>query len=179
MPPARASKRSLVAVSTGLLERMSRPEVEAVLGHEVAHIKNGDMVTMALLQGVVNAFVMFIARIIAWVVTSSIKSERGGRFLYMIVVFACEIVLGSSVDDHCLVLPSPRVPRRRAGSAELVGSQNMAAALRRLLTTQQAIDTGTPAMAAYKISDKKAWLGLLSTHPPLEERIAALEMRVG
>jgi heat shock protein HtpX len=174
-----SQKRSLVAVSTGLLERMSRPEVEAVLGHEVAHIKNGDMVTMALLQGVVNAFVMFIARIIAWVVTSSIKSERGGRFLYMIVVFACEIVLGILGSMVTAWFSRRREFRADAGSAELVGSQNMAAALRRLLTTQQAIDTGTPAMAAYKISDKKAWLGLLSTHPPLEERIAALEMRVG
>jgi heat shock protein HtpX len=170
-----SKKRSLVAVSTGLLERMPRNEVEAVLAHEVAHIKNGDMVTMALIQGVVNAFVMFFARIVGWVVSSAVKSEKGGHLLYMLVVFAAEIVFGILGSMVTAWFSRQREFRADAGAAELSGGRNMVAALRRLMGTQELVDTSQASLAAFKISGKSRWLAAFSTHPPLAERIAALE----
>lgn len=173
-----SKKRALVAVSSGLLERMSRGEAEAVLAHEVAHIKNGDMVTMALIQGVVNAFVMFFARIVASVVASFLRGDREGGmnyFVYMIVVFVAEIIFGILGSMITAWFSRRREFTADAGAAELAGSGNMIAALRRLMSTEKLIDTHQPAMAAFKISDKPAWFMLFSTHPPLEQRIAALE----
>lgn len=170
-----SQKRSLVAVSTGLLERMPRNEVEAVLAHEVAHIKNGDMVTMALIQGVVNAFVMFFARIVGWVVSSAVKSERGGHLIFMLVTFAAEIVFGILGSTVTAWFSRRREFSADAGAAELTGGQNMIAALRRLMTTHELVDTSQASLAAFKISGKSRWLAAFSTHPPIPERIAALE----
>lgn len=172
-----SKKRSLVAVSTGMFERMPRPEIEAVLAHEVSHIKNGDMVTMALIQGVVNAFVMFFARIVAWVVVSAIKSEKGGHLIYMLVVFACEIVFGILGSTITAWFSRRREFRADAGAADLAGTGGMVAALRRLMATEQLVDGSQKALAAFKISGRSRWLAAFSTHPPLAERIAALESR--
>jgi heat shock protein HtpX len=167
-----SKSRSLVAVSSGLLRSMRREEVEGVLAHEVAHIANGDMVTMTLLQGVVNAFVMFLARIIAFALTS-----RGGRDdnrapSYMLV-WVLEIVLG--VIGMIVVAWFSRQREFRAdhGGATLAGKADMLAALRRLGANRGLIDPRHEALATMKISGK--WSGLFSTHPPLEQRIAVLE----
>jgi heat shock protein HtpX len=170
-----SKKRSLVAVSTGLLERMERPEIEAVLGHEIGHIANGDMVTMTLLQGVINAFVLFFARIAAFAVRMAVPEKIAwvAGFLTHIVLTIVLGVLGSLVTAW---FSRKREFRADAAGANLAGRGSMIAALRRLATTTELIDTSKPALAAFKISDKKAWLSAFSTHPPLEERIAALEM---
>ena len=180
--------RSLVAVSTGLLRSMDQRSVEGVLGHEITHITNGDMVTMTLLQGVVNAFVMALARIIAFAIDSALKGDRRdgglGRFGYMITVLALEIVLfipGSFVIGW---FSRQREFRADAGGARLAGRENMITALRTLQRLQGVNDAVTtqagqqqPAVAALKISGSRTgWLSALrSTHPPLEERIARLE----
>jgi heat shock protein HtpX len=169
-----SKSRSLVAVSSGLLRSMRREEVEGVLAHEVAHIANGDMVTMTLLQGVVNAFVMFLARIIAFALTS-----RGGRdddrgvAPSFLLVFVLEMVLG--VIGMVVVAWFSRQREFRAdyGGATLAGKADMLAALRRLGANRELIDPRHEALATMKISGK--WTGLFSTHPPLEARIAALE----
>jgi heat shock protein HtpX len=169
-----SKKRSLVAVSTGLLETMERREVEAVLGHEMGHIANGDMVTMTLLQGVINAFVLFFARIAAFAVRLAVH-EKIAWVAGFITRIALEIVLGVLGS-----LVTAWFSRRRefyadAAGANLAGRDSMIAALRRLATTTDRIDTSNAALAAFKISDKKSWLAAFSTHPPLQERIAALE----
>jgi heat shock protein HtpX len=170
-----SKKRSLVAVSTGLLETMERREVEAVLGHEVGHIANGDMVTMTLLQGVINAFVLFFARIAAFAVRMAVPEKLAwiAGFATYIVLQIVLGILGSLVTAW---FSRQREFRADAAGADLAGRESMVAALRRLATTTNRIDTSNAALAAFKISDKKAWLAAFSTHPPLEERIAALEM---
>lgn len=169
-----SKKRSLVAVSTGLLQSMERREIEAVLGHEVGHIANGDMVTMTLLQGVINAFVLFFARIIAFGVRMVVH-EKIAWIAGFVVTIALDIILGILGS-----LVTSWFSRRRefvadAAGARLAGRESMIAALRRLATTTDRIDTSNAALATFKISDKKAWLSAFSTHPPLAERIAALE----
>lgn len=168
--------RSLVAVSSGLLHNMSRPEIEGVLAHEIAHIANGDMVTMTLLQGVINAFVMFLARVISFAISQSSSNEQGRRGSSFLVTFLLEIVL--SVFGMMVVAAFSRWREFRAdrGGATYAGKQKMIAALERLKAGTQSIDTSQPAMAAFKISGKTGgFMALFSTHPPLEERINRLK----
>jgi heat shock protein HtpX len=173
-------KRALVAVSSGLLRRMDWAEIEGVLGHEMTHITNGDMVTMTLLQGVVNAFVMFFARVLAFAVTrmgrKSDSSEAPSPFLYSALVFLFEIcfmILGAIV-----VAWFSRFREFRAdeGGARLAGRERMIQALEKLkeVVTIEDPRVQQPAFQALKISSKSGMLRLFATHPPLEERIARL-----
>jgi heat shock protein HtpX len=163
--------RSLVAVSTGLLRSMRPNEVEGVLAHEVAHIANGDMVTMTLLQGVVNAFVIFFARVIAGFLS---RDNERPNFL---VVIALQMVLG--ILGMLVVAWFSRYREFRAdhGGATLAGRENMVGALKRLITNREMVDTSQPALATMKINGARSFAALWSTHPPLERRIAALESR--
>lgn len=180
--------RSLVAVSTGLLRRMRRNELEGVLGHEVAHIANGDMVTMTLVQGVVNAFVMFLARVLAWVITrffSRSEDEEGGGIsflMYHIVTFVLEIaftILGTMV---VAFFSRFREFRADKGGAELAGRGNMIAALEALQRTFPIVDPENGQQGAFqtmKISGHPTGImRLFSTHPPLEVRIQRLQQMV-
>ncbi|HEV2851170.1 MAG TPA: protease HtpX [Thermoanaerobaculia bacterium] len=169
-----SKKRSLVAVSTGLLQSMEHREVEAVLGHEIGHIANGDMVTMTLLQGVINAFVLFFARLAAFAVRMMVH-EKIAWVAGFVVRIALEIILGILGSLVTAWFSRQREFRADAEGARLAGRDSMVAVLRRLATTTDRIDTSKPALAAFKISDRKAWLTAFSTHPPLAERIAALE----
>ena len=172
-----SKKRSLVAVSTGILRAMRRNELEAVLGHEMSHIANGDMVTMTLLQGVMNAFVMFAARVIASIVAGQSKSERGSDGIYFIVRLVAEIVLGIAGSLVTAWFSRYREFRADAGGGALAGNENMVAALQRLAEGPQGVDPRAPALASFKISGAPGFMALFSTHPPLEVRIAALRQR--
>ncbi|HWJ94244.1 MAG TPA: protease HtpX [Telluria sp.] len=169
---------ALVAVSTGLLQGMTREEVEAVLGHEVAHIANGDMVTLTLIQGVVNTFVVFLARVVGFFVDKVLlrgNEDRGPGIGYMVTVFVCEIVFGLVASIIVAWFSRQREFRADAGSARLLGSTvPMQNALARLGGLQPgALPQG---MAASGISSGGGgWGALFSTHPPMEERIAALQ----
>ena len=168
-----SKSRSLVAVSSGLLRAMKQEEVEGVLAHEVAHISNGDMVTMTLLQGVMNAFVMFLARLIAFAMRSSdSRDSRGGSWM---AVIALEIVLGMLGSLVTAWFSRQREFRADHGGATLAGRERMLAALRRLASNRELVETQHPALATLKISGKPGWMVFFSTHPPLEARIAALE----
>jgi heat shock protein HtpX len=173
-----SKKRSLVAVSTGILRSMKRNELEAVLAHEVSHIGNGDMVTMTLLQGVVNAFVMFIARIVASVVASNSRDERGSSMLYFVVRMVAEIVLGFAGMLVTSWFSRHREFRADEGGASLAGTGNMVAALERLGAVPQTLDPRAPALASFKIAGgARGLMALFSTHPPLQDRIQALRNR--
>ena len=172
-----SKSRSLVAVSSGLLRGMRAEEVEGVLAHEVTHIANGDMVTMTLLQGVINAFVMFFARVIAYAVT-----QRGGRdernnsyMLSFMVRIVLEIVRGIIGSMITAWFSRQREFRADYGGASLAGKGNMLAALRRLAANRELVDPNQPALATFKINGTRGWMMFFSTHPPLEQRIAALE----
>jgi heat shock protein HtpX len=169
-----SKSRSLVAVSTGLMRSMRPDEVEGVLAHEVAHIANGDMVTMTLLQGVMNAFVMFFARVIAYALTRSSDSRNNNGSYYLIVI-VLQLVLG--ILGSLVVNWFSRYREFRAdhGGATLAGRERMIGALRRLATNHELVDTQHQALATMKINGGRSWATLFSTHPPLEERIAALE----
>ena len=173
-------KSSLVAVSTGLLQTMSHDEVEAVLAHEVAHIANGDMVTLTLIQGVVNTFVIFLARIVGYFVDSMLRKNdeesSGPGIGYMITVVVCEIVFGILASIIVATFSRHREYRADAGAAKLMGSPTpMVAALRRLGGLDAA---GLPQnMQAMGIAGGKSWLSLFSSHPPIEQRIAALQAK--
>lgn len=166
---------ALVAVSTGLLRQMKRNEVEAVLGHEVSHVANGDMVTLTLIQGVVNTFVIFLSRIIGRFVDQVIfKSERGNGPGFFITVIVAQLVLGVLASIIVAWFSRQREFRADAGGARLAGRQNMVAALEGLQRVHEpaALPDG---MQALGISGAKARFGrLFMTHPPLPERIAAL-----
>ncbi|WP_244786317.1 protease HtpX [Cupriavidus pauculus] len=173
-----SKKSSLVAVSTGLLQSMSHDEVEAVLAHEVAHIANGDMVTLTLIQGVVNTFVIFMARVVGYFVDSWLRrndeESSGPGIGYMITVVVCEIVFGILASIIVAAFSRHREYRADAGAAGLMGTPTpMVAALRRL----GGLDAdGLPQnMQAMGISGGKSWLALFSSHPPIESRIAALQ----
>ncbi|MFZ9519482.1 MAG: protease HtpX [Silvanigrellaceae bacterium] len=173
--------RSLVAVSTGLLNSMSRNEVEGVLAHEVAHVANGDMVTMTLIQGVVNAFVMFFARIIGFVVSQSVE-EKNRPMVNMIVVLVCDIALGILGSMAVAWFSRWREYRADAGGAQLAGRGNMVAALERLQRgyAYMEADNAPQSVAALRMSNKRSgFFAALSTHPPLEERIARLRSAPG
>ncbi|OFW13616.1 MAG: zinc metalloprotease HtpX [Acidobacteria bacterium RIFCSPLOWO2_12_FULL_67_14] len=168
-----SKRRSLVAVSSGLLRSMRRDEVEGVLAHEVAHIGNGDMVTMTLLQGVINAFVIFFARLIAFAMRSSdSRSSYGSSYLVIIVL---EIVLGIFGSLITAWFSRHREFRADRGGAALAGRERMLGALRRLAANRELVETQHQALATLKINGTRGWMVFFSTHPPLEARIAALE----
>jgi len=176
-----ASKNSsLVAVSTGLLQSMTREEVEAVLAHEVAHIANGDMVTLTLIQGVVNTFVVFLSRIIAYAVDSFLKKgdeeSSGPGMAYMVTSIVCEIAFGVLASIIVAWFSRQREFKADAGAAHLMRSPlPMQNALRRLGSLHT--EPLPQAMAASGIAGGQGWMALFSSHPPLEERIAALSGR--
>ncbi|HYU80561.1 MAG TPA: protease HtpX [Vicinamibacterales bacterium] len=169
-----SKRKSLVAVSSGLLRRMRQEEIEGVLAHEVTHIQNGDMVTMTLLQGVVNAFVMFLARIVAFAVRQG-SDSRNSYVLSFVVMIVLQIVLGMLGMLVVAWFSRAREFRADAGGAALAGRGNMIAALRRLQDAKQLVDRSEPALATLKINGARSWASLASTHPPLEARIRALE----
>lgn len=173
--------RALVAVSSGLVRRMRKEAVEGVLGHEVSHIANGDMVTMTLLQGVVNAFVMFFARVLASVVMRSMargrENQQGSPIVYYLLVTVFEIIfmlLGSIVIAWYSRF---REFRADAGGARLAGRDKMIFALQSLQQCLEVKDPAhqQPAFQAFKISSSGTLLHLFATHPPLELRIARLQ----
>jgi len=168
---------SLVAVSTGLLESMTRDEVEAVLGHELSHVANGDMVTLTLIQGVVNTFVVFLSRVVGYVVDRAVfRTERGLGMGYYVTVIACEILFGVVASIIVAWFSRQREFRADAGSASLLGSPRaMVAALRRLGGLEQG--ALPQAFQAHGIAEGNPFLGLFASHPPIEARIAALESR--
>jgi len=168
---------ALVAVSTGLLERMNKAEVEAVVGHEVSHVANGDMVTLTLIQGVINTFVIFIARVVGHIVDRVVfKSERDYGPGYFITVIVTEIFLAILASAIVMWFSRQREFRADAGSAKLVGRGKMIAALRRLQAEYEPEDMPGQ-LAAFGINGGKGsgLRRLFMSHPPLEERIAALE----
>ncbi len=175
-----ASKNSsLVAVSTGLLQSMSREEAEAVLAHEVAHIANGDMVTLTLIQGVVNTFVVFLSRVVGYVVDSFLRrndeESSGPGIGYMVTSMICEVVFGILASVIVAWFSRQREFRADAGAAKLMGTPvPMQNALRRLggLHTEPLPQN----MAASGIAGGGGVMALFATHPPLEERIAALSV---
>lgn len=169
-----SKSKSLVAVSSGLLRSMRRDEVEGVLAHEVAHIQNGDMVTMTLIQGVVNAFVIFLSRLIAGVVRQT-SDSRNAYMLSFVVMIVLQIVLGILGSVVVAWFSRAREFRADAGGATLAGRSNMIAALQRLKSTHELVDTRQASLATLKISGASSWMALLSTHPPLDDRIQALQ----
>ena len=168
---------ALVAVSTGLLQSMSREEVEAVLGHEVSHVSNGDMVTLTLIQGVVNTFVVFLSRIVGYIVDKAVfKTERGIGPGYYITVIVCQIVFGVLASLIVAWFSRQREFRADAGSARLLGSgRPMVNALARL--GGLAPGALPQSIATSGINNTPGFMALFSTHPPIEARIAALQSR--
>jgi heat shock protein HtpX len=167
---------ALVAVSTGLLQSMNKEEVEAVLGHELSHVANGDMVTLTLIQGVVNTFVIFFARIAGYIVDRTVfRTERGVGPGYYITVLVCQIIFGILASVVVAYFSRRREFRADAGSAKLLGSpQPMIHALTRL----GGLEAGSlpPSFQASGITGSPSGLmALLASHPPIEERIAALQ----
>jgi heat shock protein HtpX len=173
-----SKNNSLVAVSTGLLYSMTHREIEAVLAHEVAHIKNGDMVTMTLIQGVVNTFVFFLARVVGYLVDSFLRrndeESSGPGIGYMVTVIVCDIVFGILASVIVMYFSRQREFRADAGAAQLMGeTAPMVDALRRLGGMQP---NSLPSnMAAAGISAKEGWSSLFSSHPAMADRIAALQ----
>jgi heat shock protein HtpX len=168
---------ALVAVSTGLLQSMNKEEVEAVLGHEVAHIANGDMVTLTLIQGVVNTFVVFLSRVVGTIVDRAVfKTERGTGPGYFVTVIVCQIVFGILASMIVAWFSRQREFRADRGSADYLGAPTpMINALRRL----GGLEPGAlpQSIQASGITDKAGIMALFSTHPPIEQRIAALQGR--
>lgn len=167
---------SLVAVSTGLLQQMTREEAEAVLGHEVSHAANGDMVTLTLIQGVINTFVIFLSRVIGYVVDKAVfKTERGTGPAFFITMIIAEMVLGILASTIVMWFSRQREYRADRGGADLAGRQNMINALKRLRSLHP--EPLPDKMAAFGIAGGvgEGLKRLFMTHPPLEERIAALE----
>ena len=167
---------ALVAVSSGLLQSMSREEVEAVLGHEIGHVANGDMVTLTLIQGVLNTFVIFLSRLIGYIVDRVIlKNDRGQGIGYFVTVIASQIVLGLFASMIVAWFSRQREYRADAASAHLLGSpQPMVQALARLGGLQPGALPQN--LSALGISPSPGtWGALFSTHPPVEQRIAALQ----
>jgi heat shock protein HtpX len=171
---------SLIAVSTGLLRGMTKDEAEAVLGHEVSHAANGDMVTMALIQGVVNTFVMFLSRVIGHTVDRVVfKNENGQGPAFFITMIAAEMILGILASIIVMWFSRQREFRADRGGASLAGRQAMINALKRL-QAQHEPQPLPDKMAAFGISGGKAggFKRLFMTHPPLEERIEALQSAI-
>ncbi|MDX3931994.1 MAG: protease HtpX [Stenotrophomonas sp.] len=170
--------KALVAVSTGLLHHMSEDEAEAVLGHEIAHVANGDMITMALLQGVLNTFVIVLARVVGGVIDSAMSGNRegGGRGIgYFVIVFVLEMVFGIFATMIAMWFSRHREFRADTGGAQLAGRQKMIAALERL-KVNHGQSTLPSQVAAFGIAGGmgQGLRKLMMSHPPLDERIAAL-----
>ena len=164
---------ALVAVSTGLLRSMTKDEAEAVLAHEISHVANGDMVTLALIQGVLNTFVFFFARIAA----SALSRGSNNRFMYFMTVMFFQFVFGILASIIVMWFSRRREFRADEGGADLAGSAKMIAALQRLKGDSQESHLDGQ-LVAFGISGKKAMAALFMSHPPLEQRIAALQARV-
>ena len=168
--------KALVAVSTGLLRSMRQEEVEAVLGHEVSHVANGDMVTLTLIQGVVNTFVIFLARVIGGIVDRAVfRTEQGVGPAYFLIVFVAQTVLGILASVIVFWFSRQREFRADRGGAQLAGTHNMIGALERLKAAHGQ-PLATRQLAAFGISGGvgAGFKRLFMTHPPLDERIAAL-----
>ena len=174
-----ASKnKALVAVSQGLLDSMSQGEIEAVVGHEISHVANGDMVTLTLIQGVVNTFVIFFSRVIGHVVDRVIlKNQRGHGIGYFVTTIFAQIVLSILASVIVMYFSRKREYVADTGGADLAGHQNMINALKRL--GQKEPEALPEQLAAFGIGEKPktGWRELWSSHPPLEDRIKALEKR--
>jgi len=170
---------ALVAVSSGLLNRMTEDEAEAVLAHEVSHIANGDMVTLTLIQGVVNTFVIFLARVIAGAISNATRGNNSGGglggFAYYGIVFVLEMIFGVLASIIVMWFSRQREYRADAGSAKLVGRQKMIAALTRLKSNSESQLDGS--MMAFGIAGKSAFSELFMSHPPLDKRIDVLTRR--
>lgn len=171
---------SLVAVSTGLLQSMSQDEAEAVIAHEISHISNGDMVTMTLIQGIVNTFVIFISRILAQIASGFMSGNRDGEessngnpLVYFAVSMVLELVFGIVASIITMWFSRHREFHADAGSAKLVGREKMIAALQRLKTSHEPQEAGS--LMAFCINGKnKSFSELFMSHPPLDKRIEAL-----
>ncbi|MFT5420810.1 MAG: heat shock protein HtpX [Candidatus Endobugula sp.] len=172
-----ASKnKALVAVSEGLLNNMSQGEIEAVLGHEMSHVANGDMVTLALIQGVVNTFVVFLSRVVGHVVDRVIlKNNQGHGIGYFVTVMVSQVILSVLASTIVMYFSRKREFIADTGGADLAGHQNMINALKRLGQVEP--EALPEQMAAFGINDKGGIMALFSSHPPIEARIAALEER--
>lgn len=172
-----ASKNNaLMAVSQGLLDNMPQGEVEAVVGHEMSHIANGDMVTLALIQGVVNTFVVFLSRVIGHVVDRVIlKNNQGHGIGYFVTVIIAQVVLSILASTIVMYFSRKREFIADTGGADLAGHQNMIGALKRLGQVEP--EALPEQMAAFGINDKGGVMALFSSHPPIEARIEALEQR--
>lgn len=168
---------ALVAVSTGLLRLMDPEELEAVLGHEIAHIANGDMVTLTLIQGVVNTFVIFFARIAAFLVMQVLRIRGNISFIYYGIAILFQLLFGILASLIVMWFSRQREYRADADSAKHVGAAKMIKALHKLQTTMKLADNEQvePALEVFKISSNKQILGLFSSHPPLTARIKALQ----
>jgi heat shock protein HtpX len=168
---------ALIAVSTGLLQSMTQEEVEAVLGHEVAHIANGDMVTMTLIQGVLNTFVVFLSRVVGYAVDKQLNKDGNGQGIgYFVTSLFCQIVFGVLASLIVAWFSRQREFRADAGAANYMGQPNsMISALSRLA----GVEPGElpQNIQASGISDRPSFMALFSTHPPIEVRIAALRNR--
>lgn len=171
--------KALVAVSQGLLDRFSESEARAVMAHEIGHVANGDMITLALIQGIVNTFVMFFARVIGHTVDRVVfKTQRGHGIGFYIVTFIAEMVLGILASMIVFWFSRRREYRADEAGAKLAGSSAMIAALQRLQMESQAQNEMPDTLVAFGISSsaaKSSWTRAFMTHPPLEERIAALK----
>jgi heat shock protein HtpX len=172
-----ASKnKALVAVSQGLLDKMNQGEIEAVVGHEMSHVANGDMVTLTLIQGVVNTFVIFFSRVIGHFVDRVIlKNNRGYGIGYFVTTIIAQIILSVLASTIVMYVSRKREFVADTGGADLAGHQNMIGALKRLGQVEP--EPLPEQMAAFGINDKSGFMALFSSHPPLEDRIAALETR--
>jgi heat shock protein HtpX len=172
-----ASKnKALVAVSQGLLDKMNQGEIEAVVGHEMSHVANGDMVTLTLIQGVVNTFVIFFSRVIGHFVDRVIlKNNRGYGIGYFVTTIIAQIILSVLASTIVMYVSRKREFVADTGGADLAGHKNMINALKRLGQVEP--EPLPEQMAAFGINDKSGFMALFSSHPPLEDRIAALETR--
>ncbi len=169
--------KALVAVSVGLLENMRPEEVEAVLGHEIGHVANGDMVTLALIQGVVNTFVLFLARLVGYTVDRVVfKTEQGLGMGYWMTTIAAELVLGALASAIVMWFSRFREFRADAAGAELAGREKMIAALERLKRAQETPSTLPDTLVAFGIRRgvSRGMRSMFASHPPLEARIDAL-----
>src|SRR5687768_15877734 len=170
-----SKSRSLVAVSSGLLGAMRKEEVEGVLAHEVSHIQNGDMVTMTLIQGVVNAFSIFFSRVIANIIRQ-VVDERISTLVYFVSTIVFDIIFTLLGFIVVAWFSRAREFRADAGAATLSSRNNMIAALQRLMANKELVDNSQAQLATMKINGVRSGLfALMSTHPPLEARIAALQ----
>ncbi len=176
-----SKSKSLVAISTGLIQQMTQDEAEAVVAHEISHVANGDMVTLTLIQGVVNTFVIFIARAVAMIIDNFLRSddEQGGglgMFAYMAIVFVLEAILGIGASMIVAWFSRQREYRADEGGAYLAGRDKMVAALQRLQTSHGESHL-QGSMTAFGINGGRSIAEMFMSHPPLEKRIAHLNAR--